>query len=49
MDWHSSWLVATGTFWLNPPLPMDVEGNWVDPPKSPYGDSWVDIDVDISR
>eukprot|EP00892_Ulva_mutabilis_P000556 jgi/Ulvmu1/10500/UM064_0038.1 len=42
-------LTTPGTFWLNPPLPMDVNGNWVDPPKSPYGESWVGIDVDLER
>ncbi len=33
---------ATGSFWLNPPLPMDEDGNWVNPPARPA--EFVDVD-----
>lgn len=26
---------VAGSFWLNPPLPMDEQGNWVNPPAHP--------------
>ncbi|KAI3425903.1 hypothetical protein D9Q98_007876 [Chlorella vulgaris] len=28
-------LTTPGSFWLNPPLPMDEEGNWYNPPVAP--------------
>ena len=33
-----------GSFWLNPPLPMDENGNWVDPPIHPME---LELDVDL--
>jgi len=39
-------LTTPGSFWLNPPLPMDEFGNWVDPPKHPMG-MQVDVDLEL--
>lgn len=33
---------AAGSFWLNPPLPMDAQGNWVNPPQRPA--EFMDVD-----
>lgn len=33
---------CAGSFWLNPPLPMDEDGNWVNPPARPA--EFVDVD-----
>jgi hypothetical protein len=34
---------CAGSFWLNPPLPMDADGNWVNPPRHPM----QELDVDL--
>ena len=34
--------IPTGSFWLNPPLPMDDCGNWINPPARPA--EFVDVD-----
>jgi hypothetical protein len=33
-----------GSFWLNPPLPMDEDGNWVGPTKPKRPAELVDVD-----
>ena len=34
----------SGSFWLNPPLPMDEEGNWVGPTRPTPPAAQVDVD-----
>ena len=33
---------SAGSFWLNPPLPMDEQGRWINPPARPA--EFVDVD-----
>lgn len=35
-------LTTPGSFWLNPPLPCDEQGNWINPPKRPA--EFMDVD-----
>jgi len=36
-------VLRPGAFWLNPPLPMDEQGNWVGPTR-PREDYLMDVD-----
>jgi hypothetical protein len=35
-------LLCAGSFWLNPPLPVDENGNWYNPPPRPA--EFMDVD-----